>query len=429
LLFIIDKTRNKCKLEFTKYFGDVFMDLQNLFEIQNKLLKKTVYRKKRYLYPIINWDLKSIGILGQRGVGKTTMMLQYIKAHYEKSDKVLYISLDIPFFETISLFEFAQEFEQYGGERLFIDEVHKYQNWSIHIKNIYDNLDLKVVFSGSSILRITQQNADLSRRSLIYQLENLSFREYLSFTDTLDFEKIHLKRIIKDHVEIAGEICSQIKPLKSFRTYLSHGAYPFITEGSDTYHQKITQIVNLILETDLPYINPIHMAQIKKLKKFIYLLAVNVPFIPNITDLANATQISRPKIYEYLNYLEVAKLINSVKSKEKGYKILSKPEKLYMQNTNISYALTSNIDIGAREAFFVNQIKNNDASQQKFLDETIFTSKKGDFFVNNQYTFEIGGKKKGYGQIKNMPDSYIASDNIEIGFKNKIPLWLFGFLY
>lgn len=357
-------------------------------------------------------------------------MLQYIKTHYEHSDKVLYVSLDNPFFESISLFEFAKEFEQYGGERLFIDEVHKYDNWATHIKSIYDSFDLKVVFSGSSILRITQQNADLSRRSIIYQLENLSFREYLTFTDTLDFEKIHLDSLLKNHIQISGDICSYIKPLKEYKTYLSYGAYPFILEGQDTYHQKIIQMINLILETDLPYINPIHVAQIRKLKKFLYLLAVNVPFIPNITDLANATQISRPKIYDYLNYLEVAKIINSVRSKEKGYKIMSKPEKLYMQNTNISYALTSEIDIGsARESFFVNQIKNYYASKNQFLDESIFTSKKGDFLVNNQFTFEIGGKNKGFAQIKDVSDSYIAADDIEIGFNNKIPLWLFGFLY
>jgi hypothetical protein len=406
------------------------MNLQKLYEIQKQLLKKNNYHKKRYLYYEINWNLKSIGILGQRGVGKTTIMLQYIKTHYEHSDKVLYVSLDNPFFESISLFEFAKEFEQYGGERLFIDEVHKYDNWATHIKSIYDSFDLKVVFSGSSILRITQQNADLSRRSIIYQLENLSFREYLTFTDTLDFEKIHLDSLLKNHIQISGDICSYIKPLKEYKTYLSYGAYPFILEGQDTYHQKIIQMINLILETDLPYINPIHVAQIRKLKKFLYLLAVNVPFIPNITDLANATQISRPKIYDYLNYLEVAKIINSVRSKEKGYKIMSKPEKLYMQNTNISYALTSEIDIGsARESFFVNQIKNYYASKNQFLDESIFTSKKGDFLVNTQFTFEISGKNKGFAQIKDVSDSYIAADDIEIGFNNKIPLWLFGFLY
>jgi len=407
------------------------MDLQKIYDIQIKLLKRIDHhKKKRYLYHEINWNLKLIGILGQRGVGKTTMMLQYLMVHYENSDKALYLSLDNPFFETISLFELAKEFEQYGGECLFIDEVHKYDNWATHIKSIYDCFDLKVVFSGSSILRITQQNADLSRRSMIYQLENLSFREYLSFTETLDVEKVHLNSLINNHIQIADDICSQIKPLKEFKTYLAYGAYPFIIEGQDTYHQKIIQIINLILETDLPYVNPIQMVQIRKLKKFLYLLAVNVPFIPNITDLANATQISRPKIYEYLNYLEVAKIINSVRSKEKGYKIMSKPEKLYMQNTNISYALTSEIDIGSgRESFFVNQVKNYYNTQNQFLDESIFTSKKGDFIVMNQYTFEIGGKKKGFGQIKDVKNSYIAADDIEIGFKNKIPLWLFGFLY
>jgi len=406
------------------------MNLQKSFEIQKKLLIRISYNKKRYLYHEINWNLKLIGILGQRGVGKTTLMLQYIKSQYEDSDKVLYISLDNPFFETISLFEFAEAFEQFGGERLFIDEVHKYDNWATHIKNIYDCFDLKIVFSGSSILKITHQNADLSRRSMIYHLENLSFREYLSFTDTLDIERIHLKSLIDNHVQIAGEICRIIKPLKEFKNYLAYGAYPFTIEGQDTYHQRIIQIVNLIIETDLPYINPIQMGQIRKLKKFIYLLAVNVPFMPNITDLANATQISRPTIYEYLNYLEVAKIINSVRSKEKGYKIMSKPEKLYMQNTNISYALTSEISIGsARESFFVNQIKNYYASQHQFLDESIFTAQKGDFLVNNQYIFEIGGKKKGFKQIKDVSDSYIAADDIEIGFKKKIPLWLFGFLY
>jgi len=406
------------------------MNLQKLYEIQKKLIKKTDYLKKRYIYKKINWNLKSIGILGQRGVGKTVLILQYIKEHYKNNDKALYISLDNPFFDTISLFELAKLFEQYGGEHLFIDEVHKYENWAAHIKSIYDSLELKVVFSGSSILKITKQNADLSRRSIIYHLENLSFREYMSFNETLDYEEINLNTIINNHVEIANDISSKIKPLKEFKNYLVYGAYPFIIEGQDMYHQKIIQIINLILETDLPYINPIYINQIRKLKKFLFLLAVNVPFIPNITDLANSTQISRPKIYEYMNYLETAKIINCIRSKEKGYKIMSKPEKLFMQNTSISYALTSEVDIGsARESFFVNQIKNFYAGQKQFLDESIYVSKKGDFLVNNQYTFEIGGRKKSFAQIKDISDSYIAADDIEIGFNNKIPLWLFGFLY
>ncbi len=401
-----------------------------MFEIQEKLLNKVSLDKKRYLYNKINWNQQSIGILGQRGVGKTTMMLQYIKEHFNHQKKALYISLDTPYMQSLALFEFAQEFEQNGGEILFIDEVHKYENWSSHIKNIYDSLELKVVFSGSSILQIAKQNADLSRRTIIYHLENLSFREYLELLDIETFDSYTLDYILNNHTKITTEISSKIKPLMYFKEYLKYGAYPFILEDKDSYHQKIVQMLNTILETDLPYINKIEIAQIVKLKKLLYMLAVNVPFIPNITDLSSATNISRPKIYEYLEHLQSAKIINSIVSKEKGYKIMAKPEKLFMQNSNISYALTSSIDKGsARESFFVNQIKNSNYSQLKLYDDTIFSSNIGDFLVENRYIFEIGGKNKSFNQIKDIENSYIVSDDIEIGYGNKIPLWLFGFLY
>jgi len=406
------------------------LNLQNMFATQDKLLQKISLDKKRYLYKTINWDLKSIGILGQRGLGKTTMMLQYIKEHYPDQKKALYVSLDIPYMQSVSLIDFAQEFEQNGGEILFIDEVHKYDNWSTHIKNIYDFLNIKVVFSGSSILQMAKQNGDLSRRTIVYHLENLSFREYLELTDVQTFDSFTLENILEDHIKIASQISSQIKPLMYFKEYLEYGAYPFILEDKESYHQKIIQMISTVLEVDLPYINKIDISQIVKLKKLLYMLAVNVPFIPNITDLSNATNISRPKVYEYLQHLESAKIINAIVSKEKGYKIMAKPEKLFMQNTNISYALTSEINIGsARESFFVNQIKNRNNSRAKFYNDTIFTAKIGDFLVEDKYTFEIGGKNKDYKQIKNIQNSYIAADDIEVGFGNKIPLWLFGFLY
>lgn len=406
------------------------MNLQLMYENSNNLLQRTSLTPKRYLYNKINWDLKSIGILGQRGLGKTTMMLQYIKENFSNSDKALYITLDNPYMQSISLLDFAKEFEQKGGEVLFIDEVHKYDNWSTHIKNIYDSLDIKVVFSGSSILQIEKQNADLSRRTIIYHLENLSFREYLEFTGVENFDSFTIEDILKNHKQIAGDIKNKIKPLMYFKEYLQYGSYPFILEDKDTYYQKIIQMINLILETDLPYINKIEMQQITKLKKLLYMLAINVPFIPNITDIAKATNISRPKVYEYLEHLESAKIINSIRSKEKGYSIMSKPEKLFMQNTNISYALTNQIDIGsARESFFVNQIKNYYNAQIRLIEDTIFSSNKGDFLVDNKYIFEIGGKNKSFKQIKDLPNSYVVSDDIEIGFQNKIPLWLFGFLY
>jgi len=406
------------------------MSLQLMYENCNNLLQRTSLVSKRYLYNKINWDLKSIGILGQRGLGKTTMMLQYIKENFNNNDKALYITLDNPFMQSTSLIEFAKEFEQYGGEVLFIDEVHKYNDWSTHIKNIYDSLDIRVIFSGSSILQIEKQNADLSRRTIIYHLENLSFREYLEFTGVKSFNSYSLDGILENHKSIANNIKEDIKPLMHFKEYLQYGSYPFILEDKDTYYQKIVQMINLILETDLPHINKIEIQQITKLKKLLYMLAINVPFIPNITDIAKATNISRPKVYEYLEHLESAKIINSIRSKEKGYNIMSKPEKLFMQNTNISYALTNQIDMGsARESFFVNQIKNYYNAETKLIDDTIFSSNKGDFLVNNKFIFEIGGKNKNFNQIKDLPDSYVVSDDIEIGFKNRIPLWLFGFLY
>ena len=406
------------------------MSLQLMYENCNNLLQRTSLAHKRYLYNKINWNLKSIGILGQRGLGKTTMMLQYIKENFTHTDKALYITLDNPYIQSISLIEFAKEFEQYGGEVLFIDEVHKYDDWSTHIKNIYDSLDIKIVFSGSSILQIEKQNADLSRRTIIYHLENLSFREYLEFTGVKKFDIYSVEEILENHKSIASDIKSDIKPLMYFKEYLQYGSYPFILEDKDTYYQKIVQIINLILETDLPCINNIQMQQIVKLKKLLYMLAINVPFIPNITDIAKATNISRPKVYEYLEHLESAKIINSIRGKEKGYNIMSKPEKLFMQNTNISYALTSKIDIGsARESFFVNQIKNYYNANTKLIDDTIFSSSQGDFLVDDKYTFEVGGKNKSFKQIKDIENSYLISDDIEIGFKNKIPLYLFGFLY
>ncbi len=406
------------------------MNLQKLFEDQTKLLSRIQLEQKRYLYASINWKLKSIGILGQRGVGKTTMMLQYIKENYNGSDEALYISLDNPYFQTISLLDFAKEFEQYGGKVLFVDEVHKYSSWSSHIKTIYDLLDLRIVFSGSSILQISKQDSDLSRRTIVYHLENLSFREYISLKYKKAYKAITLEILLSDHQHLASKISEEIKPLKLFKEYLQYGAYPFIIEDKDSYHQKIIEILNLILEVDMPLINNIEVQQIAKLKRLIYLLAVNVPFIPNIKDLSDSTNISRPKVYEYLNYLENAKIINSLHSKAKGYSILSKPEKLFMQNTNITYALTNNMDIGsARESFFVNQIKNYFGSKTQFLDTAIRIANKGDFLVNETYLFEVGGKNKSFKQIKDIPQSYIAADEIEIGYGNKIPLWLFGFLY
>ena len=405
------------------------MDLQKLFEEHQQRLKKVRLSPKRYLYDKIDFSQKLIAVLGQRGVGKTTLLLQYLKENFHNSNEALYLSLDVPSLASVPLFDLAKEFEQYGGKILALDEVHKYENWAGHIKQIYDQLELKVLISGSSILQIQKQYADLSRRCIVYHLENLSFREYLSFKGE-SFQSFSLEEILKNHIDIAQNIGSKIKPLPLFKEYLKYGAYPFFLQGTDSYYQKIIQILNTILESDLAYIENINIKEIKKLKKLLYLLAVSVPFVPNITDISQSTSISRPKVYDYLDLLERAKIINSVRSKEKGYNILAKPEKIFMQNPNLAFAISKEADIGSlRESFFVNQIKNSFELESSFLDETIYASKKGDFLVNDKYIFEIGGKNKSFNQIKDLDNSYIAADDIEIGFGNKIPLWLFGFLY
>ena len=405
------------------------MNLQKIFETYFIRLEKVQSKHKRYLFEKIDFNQKLISILGQRGVGKTTLLLQYLKENVSDTGEALYLSLDAPWFASVSLFELAKEFEQYGGKVLVLDEVHKYENWAGHIKQICDLLELKVLFSGSSILQIQKQDADLSRRCIVYHLENLSFREYLKFNG-IELADYTLEEILTNHIEIAQNISSQIKPLVHFREYLRYGAYPFFLEGKSSYYQKITQILNTILESDLAYIDNVNIKEIKKLKKLLYLLAVSVPFMPNITDIAQATSISRPKVYDYLELLERAKIINSVRTKEKGYNILAKPEKVFMQNPNLSYAIANEVDRGTlRESFFVNQLKNSFELKNTFIDETIYTSKRGDFLVKERYTFEIGGKNKSFKQIKDIDNSFVAADDIEVGFGNKIPLWLFGFLY
>ena len=404
--------------------------MEGFFSEQRRLIEN-LSDKKRYLYSRIDWDLQCIGILGARGTGKTTLMLQSIKERFGKSDKALYISVDSPYFQANSLLDFAKGFYQNGGEVLFIDEIHKYPDWSVHIKSIYDTIpQIKIVFSGSSLLQIAKQKGDLSRRAIIYNLHGLSFREYLYFAHSVLFDTIHLKDIVKNHQSLAGEICKDLRILRFFKDYLKEGYYPFFLEGETYYKLKVRETINHILEIDLPLINRIELRQISKIKKLLYLLSVSHPFVPNITKLSGATDISRPKLYEYLEHLQEARLLNLVRGKGRGYEILTRLEKIYLENSNLMYAIAEEVNAGSlRELFFVNQIRNAFASHPVFVDDIIELSGKGDFIVKSSYTFEIGGKNKGRKQISDVPDSYVVADNIESGFGSKIPLWLFGFMY
>ena len=406
------------------------MDFTIFFQELQKQLQFINLKTKRYLYHSINWENRLIFLLGQRGVGKTTLILQHIKQNYKNSSKVLYISVDNPYFKTISLYEFATMFESYGGEILFIDEVHKYKEFSSHIKSIYDSTKLKLVVSGSSMLQISSKEADLSRRAITYHLANLSFREYLNFTQKLDLPSFSLDDVLHNHIELSNDIISQIKPLEFFKIYLQNGCYPFILNNNDSYTHLLVGVINQIIEIDMPYIANINFNQIDKIKKLIYLLSTSVPLKPNISKLSANSSISRPTLLEYLALLEKANLTISINQKARGYGVLSKPDKLFMNNTNLIYAVSQNNEIGTlRETFFVNQIKSTYINEAKLIDDDILLSDSGDFLLKNRYTVEIGGKSKSFKQIKNLKDSFVVADDIEVGFGNKIPLWLFGFLY
>jgi len=406
------------------------IDFTLFFQEQQRMIESIPYQHTRYLYNEIDWDTRSLLITGQRGVGKTTMILQHLKAHYKNNTSALYISVDNPYFKNISLYEFAMEFEKLGGEVLYIDEIHKYNEWSTHIKSLYDSSKLKLIISGSSMIQISKQQADLSRRVIPYRLANLSFREYLLFKHIGKFTSYSLEEILSDHVAIASHIIEDMKPLAHFKAYLIDGCYPFMVEHKKSYTHHLIGIINQILEVDMPYVTNIKHAQIDKIKKLVYLLSTSVPVKPNISKLATSVDVSRPTLLEYLHYLELGSLINAVNQKARGYGVISKPDKLFMYNTNLMHAIAHNSDQGTqREAFFVNQIKSADYNKPKLIDERLFLANEGDFLIDGKYTVEVGGKGKSFNQVKDIEDAYIAADDIEIGFGNKIPLWLFGFMY
>jgi len=409
----------------------IIIVMESFFREQYRLIA-SVSAVKRYLYSSIDWSERCIGILGARGTGKTTLMLQHVRDRYgDTSDRALYISVDSPYFQAHNLFEFARDFHQFGGELLLVDEIHKYPDWSLDIKAIYDSFPkLNVVFSGSSLLQISKQKADLSRRAIIFNLHGLSFREYVNFTQAKEFAVFSLEDILAHHRQIAETLCGEITVRKLFRDYQQIGYYPFFLESKGTYLYRLREVINHILEVDLPLVHRIEVRQLSKLKKLLYLLATSVPFTPNISKLAEATEISRPRLYEYLESLQDAKLLNLVRSQGRGYEVLTKPDKIYLENSNLMYAISENVNIGAlRELFFVNQLRNASALHPGLVDNTIELSAKGNFIFKSQYTFEIGGKGKGFRQISGVDNSFIVADDIETGFQNKIPLWLFGFLY
>ena len=379
---------------------------------------------ERELERKINWNARLISVRGSRGTGKTTLFLQHIKKTFSNNlNKVLYVNLDNIYFSNNTLVELAEKFASRGGTHLFIDEVHKYENWSKEIKNLYDDFpELHIAFTGSSLLEILNGRADLSRRTLVYELTGLSFREYLSLIKAHDFPIFTLEEILKNNEQISAEIASKIKPFEFFDDYLSFGYYPYFLEGKDDYFNRLNETLNMILEVELPMLRGLEIAYIPRIKKLLAVIGESAPFIPNITQLAAKIGISRQTLLIYLKYLEDAKLINQLYKKSRGLSVLEKPEKILMENTNLIELFNGeNANTGSRrETFVLNQLLHS---------HKVDFSEESDFFVDSKYTFEVGGKNKKRKQIQEIPDSYIIADDIEFGTDRQIPIWLLGFMY
>jgi len=398
--------------------------MEDLFRHSQLRVTETPIKFKRYLYSDIQWDDHLIGITGARGTGKTTLMLQYIHDHYATSPDALYVSLDDFYFSRNRPFDLAEEFYNSGGKHLFIDEVHKYPHWSVEIKNISDTFQsLKIVFSGSSAIELQKAEADLSRRVAMYHLHELSFREYIELAENIHFDPFSLLDIIARHPEISPDIVQKIKPIKHFKDYLETGAYPYFTEAKGKFRERTAATVNVIIENDLQMLENLNYRTVIKLRKLISILADSVPFKPNVAELSRKTEVSRDVLLRLLDLLQRAGLLRLVRQTGAPSSYLTKPEKIYLNNTALLYALTLSPvpEKGTiRETFFLNQMG---------LNHRVTVPKEGDFLVNDNYLFEVGGKNKSSSQITGKSESFIAKDDIEFGYKNIIPLWLMGFLY
>lgn len=371
----------------------------------------------RYLHDKIEWKSRLIAILGARGVGKSTLVLQHIKL-YEDINTTLYVSADNIYFSAHSLLELANEFYNLGGKALYIDEIHRYKNWSQEIKNIYDSFpDLRIVYTGSSILELEKGGADLSRRKLEYGLHGLSFREYLMISRDINVKTHSLQEILSHNVEFPY---ADYKPLALFKDYMKEGYYPFFKDYG--YYMRLSSIVNQILENDIKDFAEMTVSTARALKKLMYIIAQSVPFKPNYSKISNDIDVNRKLVSDLMIYLEKAQLITILRDNSFGISSLGKVEKIYLNNTNLSYALVGDMtDIGnARETVFLSLLK-------PIYD--IMSSPYSDFIVDKKYTFELGGKNKKQKQIKDIKDSYLVKDDVEYGSANIVPLWTFGLLY
>lgn len=380
----------------------------------------------RNLMNEIDWEERLLMIKGQKGVGKTTLMTQRILQVFGPTNTtdVLYVSLDNIYFGTHRLLDFIERFHEHGGKYLFLDEVHKYKGWSLEVKNAYDEFeDMHFVLSGSSLINLSEGEADLSRRCITYSMSGLSFREYLSMFHQKEFRKRTLQEILTDGNSLCAEVNAQMRPLPFFAEYLRYGYYPFLKEGQNNYYVRIENIINTIIEVELPQLRKLETGNIRKVKSLLGILSSNVPYTVDTVKLSSMAEISRTTLLQYLHNLSEAQIIQLLYSDVTNVKRLQKPDKIYMENTNMLYALsTTQVNEGtAREVFFINQLSAGHVVE--------YSKTSADFTIDHQYTIEVGGRSKDGKQIAGVTDSFIASADGEYVLGNKIPLWLFGFLY
>ncbi len=397
--------------------------MEELIEISENLVTKVSLTFKRYLFGTVKWQDRLIGIKGARGTGKTTMLLQWLNMLPLPIGQKLYLSLDELYFTTHSLTDTARTFYQEGGKVLVLDEVHKYPTWSQEIKNLYDRYpDLQIIFTGSSIIDISRQEGDLSRRALLYELKGMSYREYLNFIHRLDFPTIDLEKLLSPGFDLRALFPGEFKPLAHFQEYLQGGYYPFAGTDKLSYYTKLRQLVRTIVEYDMAELKGFDIRHAKKMLQLLYVVAQQVPFKPNINNLASKTGIHRNSINSYLSFLSEARLLHLLMKKGTSVAVLQKPEKIFLENTNLLFALSDTLPNAGtvREVFFNNQLQ---------VSHTITYSDHTDFEVDHTWSFEVGGKNKGNKQIVHIPEAHTVKDNLEYPAGRSYPLWVFGFLY
>lgn len=393
--------------------------MNRLLEKSQRKLQQLKQPKHRALFHEIDWSERFIMLLGHRGSGKTTMMLQRMAADSESS---IYLSLDDFLFETRRLVEVFDKLYHLGYRHFYIDEIHRYTNWSKDLKQIYDDYDTAhLITTGSSILDITKGNADLSRRAVVYHLQGLSFREYLFLAKGVTIEPIKLDDLLEHHQELSSKFLDLFSWETDFKNYLNYGYYPFFLEGKQSYLGKLERTAHLVIESDIIPFEGLNYKTLHSLKKLLFVISQSAPFIPNMSKLSEHTELPRNTLLKLLDKLDQAKLIKLLKSGTKGVSYLQKPEKIYLENTNLIHLFSNHKpNIGSlRETFFYNQLA---------YQYSVSSSKFGDFMVDERYTFEVGGPSKGMKQIQGVPLAYLALD-IKSGTGSSIPLWMFGFLY